>query len=85
MPTQDDARHVADLSSTDRMRTCVHVRHKMMYVDQNQMTPGRIDDSSVTRIFWCNQTMDALGPDDRPVTPRLCQGSRACYCHVEVP
>ncbi|NOG52857.1 MAG: hypothetical protein HND57_00770 [Planctomycetes bacterium] len=85
MPTHDDSQHVADLSSTKPIPTCVHVRHKMMYVDQNQMTPGRVDDSSSTRVFWCNKTMDPLGPDDRPVTPRLCHANRTCYCHFEAP
>lgn len=59
--------------------TCVHLRHKMMYVDENQSVPGKVDDSSDTTVYWCDCTHDPLGPDDAPIGPRLCQGCRSCY------
>ncbi len=60
--------------------SCLHLRHKMMYVDERQQTPGLVDDSSDTRIFFCTQTQDALGPDGEPVSPADCERSRECYC-----
>jgi hypothetical protein len=60
--------------------TCRNLRHKMMYVDDRQSTPGLVDDSSDTRIFWCVKTQDPLGPDDAPVSPARCTKARACYC-----
>lgn len=60
--------------------TCVHLRHKLMYVDERQAVPGYVDDQSDTRVFWCEQTMDPLGPDRRNVKPGDCQASRDCYC-----
>jgi len=59
---------------------CVHLRHKMMYCDARQMTPGRVDDSSDTRVFYCVKTMQALGPDGETVSPKECaSGNRACF------
>jgi len=59
---------------------CVHLRHKMMYCDARQERPGMVDVSSDTTVFFCTRTHDALGPDDEPVGPKLCDTSRSCYC-----
>ena len=60
--------------------SCVHLRHKMMYVDVRQATPGLVDDSSDTRVFFCTKTQEQLGPDDEPVSPSDCTTDRSCYC-----
>jgi hypothetical protein len=60
--------------------TCIHLRHKMMYVDERQMTPGFVDNQSDTRVFWCNETMDPLGPDRRPVGPDECRSATRSCC-----
>jgi hypothetical protein len=60
--------------------SCLHLRHKLMYVDERQATPGLVDDSSDTRIFWCVKTQESLGPDAEPVSPGDCTPDRACYC-----
>lgn len=59
---------------------CMNLRHKLMYVDERQSTPGLVDDSSDTRVFFCTRTQDALGPDGEPVGPRACHAGRSCYC-----
>lgn len=59
---------------------CQHLRHKMMYVDERQMTPGLVDDSSDTRVFHCIKTHDSIGPDSEPVSPSECSPERECYC-----
>lgn len=70
---------------TDEPRTlhlvpaCVHLRHKMMYCDARQETPGLVDDASDTAVFFCIHTHDALGPDNDPVGPRLCASGRVCF------
>jgi hypothetical protein len=61
---------------------CQHLRHKMMYVDERQATPGLVDDSSDTRVFFCVKTQDALGPDGEPVSPDDCRDARGCYCRA---
>lgn len=63
----------------DLQPACLHLRHKMMYVDPRQATPGMIDDGSDTRVFLCHRTQEVLGPDDRPVGPHECATSRACH------
>ncbi len=60
--------------------TCLHLRHKLMYVDERQSAPGLVDDSSDTRVFFCMKSQDAIGPDDDPVAPDVCGAARACYC-----
>lgn len=58
----------------------MRLRHKMMYLDSRQKTPGLVDDSSDTRVFFCTKTHEVLGPDLEPVSPDACQPSRGCYC-----
>lgn len=65
--------------------TCTNLRHKEMYTDDRQAVPGLVDDQSNTRIFWCLHTMDPLGPDSEPVTPRLCAPGRTCFAPVDPP
>lgn len=59
---------------------CRSLRHKLMYVDERQSTPGLVDDSSDTRVFWCVRTQEVLGPDGEPVSPTDCDRARSCYC-----
>lgn len=66
-----------------KVKTCVLLRHKLMYVDDSQMTPGLVYDDSDTRVFWCNHTMDPLGPDDAPANPVVCANGRKCFCCSE--
>lgn len=59
---------------------CVHLRHKLMYVDEAQMVPGMVDDQSETRVFWCHVTQDTLGPDNCPADPDACgSAGRPCF------
>lgn len=64
----------------DLRPACVHLRHKLMYCDERQATPGMVDDSSDTRVFFCTRTHESLGPDDEPVSPGDCTPERSCYC-----
>ena len=58
---------------------CVNLRHKMMYCDPRQSTPGLVDDQSDTRVYLCMESQEVLGPDGGTVNPRICQAGRACY------
>ena len=60
--------------------TCLQLRHKLMYADARQSTPGLVDDSSDTRVFHCLKTHDSIGPDNQPVSPTECSPSCSCYC-----
>ena len=62
---------------------CRHLRHKLMYVDERHATPGLVDDSSDTRVFFCVLSQDPVGDDGEPVSPSDCVPGRACYCPVE--
>ena len=59
---------------------CLHLRHKLMWVDSRQNVPGMVDDSSDTRIFFCMKSHEQLGPDGAPVGPRRCTAERGCFC-----
>ncbi len=59
---------------------CLHLRHKLMWVDSRQQTPGMVDDSSDTRIFFCMRSHEQLGPDGVAVGPKRCTPERTCYC-----
>ena len=58
---------------------CAHLRHKLMYCDARHATPGLVDNSSDTRVFFCTKTQDYLGPDDEPVDPGGCGSHRSCH------
>lgn len=58
---------------------CLNMRHKMMYCDPRQATPGLIDDESQTRVLLCVLTQEVLGPDDKPVCMSGCTSQRACF------
>jgi hypothetical protein len=59
---------------------CLNLRHKMMYIDSRQSTPGMVDDGSDSRVFLCLLTQHVLGPDDQPVSPTCCDSpGRACF------
>lgn len=68
---------------TDRpleiIQTCLHLRHKLMYVDVEHMRPGEVDVSSQTRNYWCQLSQESRGPDREPAEPFSCSASRACY------
>lgn len=61
--------------------TCMHLRHKLMYVDERHAQRGMVDVNSDTRVYWCAKTQEALGPDQQHVAPDVCSNGRACYCH----
>lgn len=58
---------------------CSNMRHKMMYCDPRQATPGMIDAQSETRVLLCVLTQEVLGPDDQPVSTQGCGPGRRCY------
>ena len=59
---------------------CMHLRHKLVYVDDRHARMGEVDDSSDTRVFFCVLSQDALGPDNAPVSPTECTPDRPCFC-----
>jgi len=64
---------------------CLHVRHKLMYVDPAHATPGMVDDNSESRVYLCVLTQEVLGPDGKLVTPSNCSPGRSCYCGAAKP
>ena len=59
---------------------CLSLRHKMMYCDERQATPGLVDAQSDTRVYFCVKSQASLGPDNQPVHPAECTSGRGCYC-----
>ncbi len=58
---------------------CAHLRHKLMYADERHQVRGMVDDNSDTRIFFCAQSGDCLGPDQEASCPSSCNAGRACF------
>lgn len=86
------ARSEAELDAELRVKPvslrpcCVNLRHKMMYCDPRQSTPGLVDTNSQTRVYFCIQTCQSLGPDHEPVEPESCtRPGRSCYCGSGMP
>ena len=64
-------------SSTPPMACCVRLCCKSMSYRPDER-PGLLHTSD-TQLYWCNITMDPLGPDKAIATPKVCQPTRACY------
>jgi hypothetical protein len=56
---------------------CVRLACKSMTYRSDER-PGLLHFSD-TQLYWCNITLDPLGPDERTANPRLCQPGRACF------
>jgi hypothetical protein len=64
-------------SSLPPMPCCVRLACKSMTYRPDER-PGLLHYSD-TQVYWCNVTMDPLGPDVRAATPKLCQAGRSCF------
>ena len=64
-------------TSTPPMPCCVRLRCKSMTYRPDER-PGLLHFSD-TQVFWCNITLDPVGPDERQATPRVCQPGRECF------
>ena len=71
---------MSDIRPVKLTASCLNLRHKLMYVDMRQSSPGLVDDTSDTRVFFCVQSQDSLGLDGDPVSPQDCTPSRSCFC-----
>lgn len=60
-------------------QTCLSLRHKIMYIDCQEATPGRVNVDSDTAIFWCGKSQECRGPDGLPATPGTCGSDRPCF------
>jgi hypothetical protein len=56
---------------------CVRLCCKSMMYRPDER-PGLLHTSD-TQLYWCNITMDPLGPDDGQAHPQQCQPGRPCY------
>jgi len=59
---------------------CVRLCCKSMTYRPDER-PGLLHTSD-TQLYWCNVTMDPLGPDDGHAHPKSCQPGRS-YCTAE--
>ncbi len=60
---------------------CARLCAKSMYYRPDER-PGLLHYSD-TQHYWCNVTMDSLGPDDSDASPNVCQPGRSCFCADE--
>jgi hypothetical protein len=56
---------------------CVRLSCKSMSYRPDER-PGLLHFSD-TQLYWCNVTMDPVGPDEGHASPKLCQPARSCY------
>ena len=68
-------------SSTRPMRCCVRLCCKSMTYREDER-PGLLHFSD-TQLYWCNITLDPMGPDSRHTSPKVCQPGRECFVAEE--
>jgi hypothetical protein len=64
-------------SSLPPMPCCVRLACKSLTYRPDER-PGLLHFSD-TQLYWCNVTLDPLGPDAHTANPKLCQPGRACF------
>jgi hypothetical protein len=64
-------------SSLPPMRCCTRLACKSMTYRPDER-PGLLHFSD-TQLYWCNITLDPLGPDAHAANPKLCQPGRECF------
>ena len=64
-------------SSLPPQSCCVRLCCKSMSYRPDER-PGLLHYSD-THTYWCNVTMDPLGPDQTDANPKLCQPHRSCH------
>ncbi len=57
---------------------CPDLRTKTMYLNEEARGDADETGQGCSAAFWCLKTMDAIGPDDRPIGPELCTRGRGC-------
>ena len=62
-------------------KLCKHLRNKKMYIPAlaDQAFNENPEEGGHSNHCWCNCTLTETGPDDRPVTPQVCNSSRSCF------
>jgi len=56
---------------------CRFLRTKKMYIPA--LADTALEDANDQSHYWCNKTLSALGRDDNPVHPCVCQPGRSCH------
>ena len=59
---------------------CVRLRHKGMYVGQDEVAAASDYDRDWlgASAYWCVKTQKSFGPDGGVVTAESCRGHRGC-------
>jgi hypothetical protein len=63
---------------------CRHLRTKSDYYAKPAEEDNPVPEYG-RRLYWCQQTMDWLGPDDEPSGCDVCVAGRGCYEGLPVP
>jgi hypothetical protein len=74
--------HPTPTSRLTTASTCLHLRHKGMYVTSLPDPDDAVHCGGSYRAtaFWCTCTMKGLGPDGQPVNPEACCNGTGREC-----
>jgi hypothetical protein len=64
-------------SSRSPQPCCIHLCCKTMYYRPDER-PGRLHTSD-TQTYWCDKTLERVGPDGEIATPTVCDQARRCF------
>ncbi len=56
---------------------CQNLRTKALYIPGGNLQ-NLVEENPGTH-YWCNCTMQVVGPDDQFVSPNACKQSRSCF------
>lgn len=59
---------------------CQYLRTKAIYIPGGNLQ--NLVETNPESHYWCNCTMQVVGPDDRFVAPDACKQSRSCFTPV---
>jgi len=59
---------------------CQHLRTKALYIPGGSLQ--NLAETNPNSHYWCNCTMQVVGPDSRFVSPDNCKQTRTCFKRV---
>ena len=59
---------------------CQYLRTKKLFIPEGAVdTLSEPTEPEAEPLYWCNQTLKPIGPDDQPAHLRLCVKGRCCF------
>ena len=60
-------------------KNCRFLKAKNFYGFAGSFESTALDEDSANIFVWCIKSVGGAGPDNQPVSPKLCKAGRVCF------